>query len=59
MSAQAHEIWIKRESSGPVRIFFGEAAQEALDHGEEQDQARGQAERVRHCRQGRSTAVRN
>ncbi|AUJ11181.1 hypothetical protein BVV20_00930 [Xanthomonas oryzae pv. oryzae] len=35
LSAQAHEIWIKRDSSGPVRIVFGEPAQEALDHGED------------------------
>lgn len=35
LSAQAHEIWIERDSSGPVRIVFGEPAQEALDHGED------------------------
>lgn len=36
LSAQAHEIWIERDGSGPVRIFFGEPAQDALDHGEDE-----------------------
>ncbi|PPU13454.1 hypothetical protein XacyCFBP2565_14065 [Xanthomonas arboricola pv. corylina] len=36
LSAQAHEIWIERDGSGPVRIYFGEPAQEALDHGEDE-----------------------
>ncbi|WP_434990490.1 DUF4198 domain-containing protein [Xanthomonas melonis] len=36
LSAQAHEIWIERDGSGPVRIFFGEPAQETLDHGQDE-----------------------
>ncbi len=36
LSAQAHEIWIERDGSGPVRIFFGEPAQDALDQGEDE-----------------------
>ncbi|MCC8554120.1 DUF4198 domain-containing protein [Xanthomonas hortorum] len=36
LSAQAHEIWIERDGSGPVRIFFGEPAQDTLDHGEDE-----------------------
>ncbi|MCC4634996.1 DUF4198 domain-containing protein [Xanthomonas dyei] len=36
VSAQAHEIWIERDGSGPVRIFFGEPAQETLDHGQDE-----------------------
>ncbi|CAD2242954.1 MULTISPECIES: DUF4198 domain-containing protein [Xanthomonas] len=36
LSAQAHEIWIERDGGGPVRIYFGEPAQEALDHGEDE-----------------------
>ncbi|MCW1983518.1 putative GH25 family protein [Xanthomonas arboricola] len=35
-SAQAHEIWIERDGSGPVRIYFGEPAQETLDHGQDE-----------------------
>ncbi|MEA5125473.1 DUF4198 domain-containing protein [Xanthomonas floridensis] len=36
LSAQAHEIWIERDGSGPVRIYFGEPAQETLDHGQDE-----------------------
>ncbi len=35
-SSQAHEIWIERDGSGPVRIHFGEPAQDVLDHGEDE-----------------------
>ncbi|KAB7769849.1 hypothetical protein [Xanthomonas maliensis] len=36
LSAHAHEIWIERDGSGPVRIYFGEPAQETLDHGQDE-----------------------
>lgn len=36
LSAQAHEIWIERDGAGPVRVYFGEPAQEVLDHGEDE-----------------------
>lgn len=36
LSAQAHEIWIERDGSGPVRIYFGEPTQEVLDHGQDE-----------------------
>jgi len=38
LSAQAHEIWIERDGAGPVRINFGEPAQDVLDHGQEEIQ---------------------
>ena len=36
LSAQAHEIWIERDGAGPVRVNFGEPAQEVADHGEDE-----------------------
>lgn len=36
LSLQAHEIWIERDGSGPVRVYFGEPAQEMLDHGQDE-----------------------
>jgi uncharacterized GH25 family protein len=36
VSAQAHEIWIERDGAGPVRVYFGEPAEEVLDHGEDE-----------------------
>jgi len=36
VSAQAHEIWIERDGAGPVRVYFGEPAQEVLDHGQDE-----------------------
>ncbi|MFT4267113.1 MAG: DUF4198 domain-containing protein [Xenophilus sp.] len=36
LSTQAHEIWIERDGAGPVRVYFGEPAQEVLDHGEDE-----------------------
>lgn len=37
LAAQAHEIWIERDGgTGPVRVSFGEPAQEVLDHGEDE-----------------------
>ncbi|WP_434212740.1 DUF4198 domain-containing protein [[Pseudomonas] boreopolis] len=36
LSAQAHEIWIERDGAGPVRVYFGEPAQEVLDHGQDE-----------------------
>ncbi|MET0289888.1 MAG: DUF4198 domain-containing protein [Pseudoxanthomonas sp.] len=35
-SAQAHEVWIERDGAGPVRVYFGEPAQEELDHGQDE-----------------------
>lgn len=35
-SVQAHEIWIERDGNGPVRVYFGEPAQELLDHGQDE-----------------------
>lgn len=36
LSAQAHEIWIERDASGPVQIYFGEPAQDAPAHGDDE-----------------------
>lgn len=36
LSAQAHEIWIERDGTGPVRVYFGEPTQEVLDHGHDE-----------------------
>ncbi|HBK45695.1 MAG TPA: hypothetical protein DDZ67_04530 [Xanthomonadaceae bacterium] len=36
LSAQAHEIWIERDGAGPVRVYFGEPAEEAADHDEDE-----------------------
>ncbi|HEY0335027.1 MAG TPA: DUF4198 domain-containing protein [Stenotrophomonas sp.] len=36
LSAQAHEIWIERDASGPVRVNFGEPAQEVADPTEDE-----------------------
>jgi hypothetical protein len=33
---QAHEIWIERDGAGPVRVYFGEPAQDVLDHGQDE-----------------------
>jgi len=36
LSAQGHEIWIERDGTGPVRVYFGEPAQEMPDHGDDE-----------------------
>lgn len=36
LSAQAHEIWIERDGAGPVRVYFGEPAQEEAEQGEDE-----------------------
>lgn len=36
LSAQAHEIWIERDGSGPVRVYFGEPAEDAPAAGDDE-----------------------